>query len=195
MTELPVRVENRIAEYVGEEKLLCYNSGYSLQFTFDEEWDKYRYKTLLLWYMRADGVACVHQILFADDECPLPIIPDALKLCFGVYTDDLRTSTDAEIPVLRTIKNACCMVHPEPSEDIYDQIVEMLNLLNVAQGEEINNNVEKYFELHPLVSEIQGEDKAGYVMAVNEEGRVVPVEAREVTDEELDVIIDEIGGL
>lgn len=185
MRYLPVTIKDKIAEYMSSEKMICYNSDYILQFTFDAEWDSYTQKTAQIRYFSTNKGWVKHDIIFTGMECNVPVIPNANVVYVGVYAGDIRTTTEAEIscrPSVLSYDGAPV----NPPDDVYNQIMQKLNELEQSgvSPEQIAAAVEQYLTGNPItaadvnaVPQNQGGENAGKFMGVNESGEVVPVDA------------------
>ena len=118
--EIIIPVKNRIA-YSPTEKIICGNSDYSIVFQFDAEWDEYRAKTAR--FVFADKYI---DVVFEGNVCPCPVLSNVLVVAVGVFAGDLCTTTPALIGCLKSI---LCGggVPADPSEDVYNQIMALLN--------------------------------------------------------------------
>lgn len=94
-----INVRNKIASYNQRDGVIvCGNKGYTITFTFDEEWDECTTKTArFIWNGR------YYDQEFTGDECSVPVINDATNVTVGVYAGDLKTTTPANIPCLISI--------------------------------------------------------------------------------------------
>lgn len=185
MRYLPVTIRDKIAEYMSSEKMICYNSDYILQFTFDAEWDSYTQKTAQIRYFSTNKGWVKHDIIFTGMECNVPVIPNANVVYVGVYAGDIRTTTEAEIscrPSVLSYDGAPV----NPPDDVYNQIMQKLNEIEQsgATPEQIAAAIEKYLTENPItasdvnaVPQNQGAENAGKFLGVNESGEVVPVES------------------
>lgn len=99
MKTLRINVKDKIANFFQRDGVIvCGNKGYTIAFTFDEEWEEYTTKTArFIW----NGKYYDQQ--FTDNECPVPVINDTTNVTVGVYAGDLKTTTPAEIPCLISI--------------------------------------------------------------------------------------------
>lgn len=119
---ISVTVKNKIAQIDNPDVCaVCSNSDYVVRFTFDEEWNAYNTKTARFKYngMYEDKV-------FTGNDCPLPIIENALFSEIGVYAGDLHTTTGALLPMRRSILSGGDK-HTDPPEDVYNQLTELVN--------------------------------------------------------------------
>lgn len=99
MKTLHITVSDKIATYLKRDGIIvCGNSCYQIQFTFDEEWDAYDKKTArFIWGNHYKNVD------FTGDTCPVPSVFNADLLKVGVYAGELSTTTVAEIPCEKSI--------------------------------------------------------------------------------------------
>ena len=102
-------------------RIVCGNTDYQIAFTFDSEWDAYETKTArFIWNGQYADV------VFTGNVCDVPKITNATLCMVGVFAGDLHTTTPAYIKCDRSI--LCGDGSPaEPSEDVYAQIMELLN--------------------------------------------------------------------
>lgn len=124
MPTIPITIHNKIASPADGSSIVCGNSDYALTFTFDSEWDDYPVKTMhAAWIQNGEKMHC--DIEFEGTTCYLPPIYNAISVLVGVYAGDIRTSTPAYILCLPCITDNA-VLHPDPSPDIYDQLLEYL---------------------------------------------------------------------
>lgn len=119
---LHVTVSNRVAKYSQRDGfIVCGNSDYEVEFNFDSEWDGLTVKTARFKY---NGAAV--DVVFSGDTVSVPKIRNTTALTVGVYAGDLKTTTPATIPAVKSI---LCEdgLPPDPEPDVYAQIMEMLN--------------------------------------------------------------------
>lgn len=93
MKILHVNIANKIATYQKRDgDIVCGNSDYQIQFTFDSEWDAYEEKTArFIWNGHFIDVD------FTGDTCDVPIVQNTDKVKIGVYAGQLSTTTSASI--------------------------------------------------------------------------------------------------
>lgn len=106
---LHIDVVNKVATYRKRDgDIVCGNSDYQLQFTFDSEWDAHATKTARFIYN--GGYTDVE---FTGDTCDVPVINNATQVTVGVYAGELATTTPAEI---RCRLSILCLA-AKPSEE------------------------------------------------------------------------------
>lgn len=140
-----VSVQNKIAMADGT-IYICGNSDYTVEFDFDREWDAYEYKTARFQY----GTSHI-DILFAGNQCPVPILSNLYDFKIGVFAGDLSTTTPATVYAKKSI--LCSGGSPQaPSMDVYHQILALLNDLDITSEEEIQAMIEESLAEHPGVA-------------------------------------------
>lgn len=128
---------------------VCGNADYVVRFTFDAEWDMHEHKTV-----RFVTEAGYTEVLLVGNECPMPRFANVLWAEVGVYAGELHTSSPAYIPLDRSILCGDASVHPDPPEDIYNQLIDRLNAIEKAtvSPEAIEKAVSEYLEENPVQS-------------------------------------------
>lgn len=124
-----VTVKNKIA--VGDGTVFVGgNSDYVVEFAFDEEWDAYDTKTAR--FITQQGY---RDVIFTGNMCEVPILSGTKYVHIGVFAGDLRTTTAAKFTVRLSIS---CENGPpaNPSDDVYNQLMEKLNGLSTGNGTE-----------------------------------------------------------
>lgn len=120
MPNINITVREKIAHTISDTCIVCGNSDYVAIFDFDAEWDAYEVKTArFIWGGTYTDVA------FAGNECPVPVIPDAVSVLVGVYAGDLHTTTAAAVEVRRSILGGS-ETEAEVSHEIKDTFGKML---------------------------------------------------------------------
>lgn len=120
MPQLLIKVQNKVAKPLND-FIVCGNSDYTVKFCFDKEWDSQPIKTArFIWNNQYQDV------VFEGDTCPMPVIENATTLGVGVYAGSLQTTTPAIIHCTKSV--LCGLGCPsDPPEDVYNQIIELLN--------------------------------------------------------------------
>ena len=120
MPQLLIRVQNKIAKPLND-FIVCNNSDYTVKFVFDKEWEDKPIKTArFIWNNQYQDV------VFEGDICKMPIIENATTLGIGVFAGSLKTTTPAIITCAKSV--LCGLGRPsDPPEDVYNQILRLLN--------------------------------------------------------------------
>ena len=122
MKIMHITVNDKIATYSQRDgSIVCGNSDYMIDFTFDAEWEKHRFKTARFLY---SGHAV--DVPFEGTTVAVPILHDTDLLSVGVFAGDLQTTTPASIPCIKSI---LCQagLPPDPEPDVYNQIMALIN--------------------------------------------------------------------
>lgn len=121
---IKINVTNKRAVLVGSPVIVCGNSGYTLEFTFDAEWSAESVRTARFVYVR-DGSVQYQDVVFSGTTARVPVLANIKEVRVGVFAGDLHTSTPALIPCEKSIR--CGTGAPEdPTPSQYDQIMELL---------------------------------------------------------------------
>lgn len=171
---IEVDISNKIAQ-VRDKTIVgvCGNSDYVVHFSFDEEWNAYETKTA-----RFKWNGEYTDVVFTGSECPMPIIYNTNTLEIGVYAGELHTTTAA---VLYMKKSVLCGsgIPTEPTEDVYNQIMEKLNSLDGVQ---------------PATADKLGGIKVGENLSITEDG-TLSADASEVEIDNQTIVKDADGRL
>ena len=99
MNILHINVNNKVATYLKRDgDIVCGNSDYQIQFTFDSAWDAVTEKTArFVWNGK------FYDVPFSGTLCDVPIITDTPSVAVGVYAGELRTTTPAQINCQKSI--------------------------------------------------------------------------------------------
>lgn len=128
MPVIEVTVNDKIATKTCNTEYVCGNSDFVVSFTFDKEWTQYNTKTARFVYNGEH-----EDVVFEGNNCPVPIISDTIAFEVGVYAGNLHTTTPA---CVRSRKSILCGsgVPADPAPDVYAQIMEKLNSMNLTSG-------------------------------------------------------------
>lgn len=112
---LNVDVVNKIATFQKRGgNIVCGNSDYQIQFSFDREWDAHDEKTARFIYN--GQFTDVDFSKTADNNiCAVPILYDTTEVEVGVYAGELKTTTSAFIGCYRSI--LCEVARPSEEND------------------------------------------------------------------------------
>lgn len=144
---MPIAILIDVASNVATNKtpdigVVCDNSCYNVEFTFDDEWSGLPTKTA-----RFNYNGKYTDVVFTGNVCKVPRLHDASSLTVGVFAGDLITTTEA---LIRCRKSVLAQ-HGSPSEpapDVYAQIMALLNK-GGASVEQIKSAVQDYMERNP----------------------------------------------
>ena len=130
--QIHIQVKDKIATFVSMNfTLVGGNSDYEVVFDFDSDWSAYPTKTALFVY--ADNT---RKVVFNGNICKGVSIENATMCLIGVFADDIATTTPACIKDVRhSIRDVATSLPEPPTEDVYNQIMELLNrYINEASG-------------------------------------------------------------
>lgn len=125
MELIKINVENKRALTLGTPVIVCGNSDYQIEFTFDEEWADLAVKTVRFTYVK-DGKIRYTDIVMDGNLVNVPVMTNVREVLVGVFAGDLVTTTPARVPCDLSIRCGTGAVDdPTPSQ--YDQIMALLN--------------------------------------------------------------------
>ncbi len=130
--QLHIEVRDKIATLTSHNfQLVGGNSDYEVVFDFDEDWDNYPVKTALFVYGKE-----TKKKVFDGSVCEGVAIEGATICLIGVYAGDIATTTPACISGIRqSIRDVASDFPEAPDEDVYNQIMELLNrYINAVKG-------------------------------------------------------------
>lgn len=132
--EIQIDVRNKVAMNADPAKeIVCGNSDYIIQFTFDDEWAEENIKTARFVY-EVQGKIRHTDVVFTGCSVTVPKLLNINSVYVGVFAGDLRTTTPAKVYCSRSI--VCQAGTPdEPSPDVYAQIIELCNQAIYEQNE------------------------------------------------------------
>ena len=139
-----ISVKNHVAKQTDQTIYVCGNSDFTIKFDFDDEWKQYDVKTACFIY--GDTYT---EMVFRGDTCAVPTIINTYRIKVGVFAGDLSTSTPAYISAKKSI--LCGTGIPvAPTDDVYNQIIDMLKDIQGVDPDEVADIVNKYMEEHPI---------------------------------------------
>lgn len=143
---IEITIRDKIAKNFQElqAEYICGNSGFIVEFDFDEEWDAFSVKTARFKYNEA-----YQDVVFTGNKCEIPIIENTHMIKVGVFAGNLKTTTSATIMAKKSI--LCGSGVPDdPTEDVYNQIIELLNGIESVDPKAVENAVKDYMEKNPM---------------------------------------------
>ena len=155
MPIIEIEVRDKVARAV-DQKIVCGNGNYVVQFSFDEEWAEHETKTA-----RFSFNGKYEDVIFTGNNCPVPIIIDAIVCSVGVFAGNLQATTPA---LVKCVPSILCKdgVPADPMPDVYAQLIEMYENIQtgVIPPETIEKAVEDYLEEHPVQGGATAEESA-----------------------------------
>lgn len=143
---IKITVRDRRAIVEGSPVIICGNSGYTVTFAFDDEWNLTGVRTARFVYFK-DGTVQHEDVVFSDNVVAVPVLSDVAFVKVGVFAGDLCTTTPARINCEASILCGSGAVH-EPTPDVYNQIMALFNEMaekgafgaTEAQAQQIETN-------------------------------------------------------
>lgn len=123
---IKINIEKKHPTVDGTPIIVCGNSGYKIQFAFDEEWAGLEFKTARFVYRKA-GKAHYIDVPFSGDTVEVPVFCEIGFVWVGVYTDLLQTTTPAKIPCEYSIRCNSGESLEEVTQELYDQMMALFN--------------------------------------------------------------------
>lgn len=123
--EIHIDIAKKVARVIGTPIIVCGNSGYTVRFTYDDEWlDKAVLTARFVWVH--NGETHFKEVPFTGSTVAVPILEDVTVVQVGVYAGDLQTTTPARIPCVRSILCGGGQPHADPAEDVYNQLIQLI---------------------------------------------------------------------
>lgn len=144
MPDINITVAHKVA-VSDTQSIVCDNSDYTVHWTLDEEWSAYDTKTMRTIYM--DGT--YEDKVFSGTDIALPVctVPGAVQI--GLFAGDIRTSRVAILRALPSVRSAAG-APADPTPDVYDQLMELINGMGGADPDAIAKAVADYLAAHPI---------------------------------------------
>lgn len=141
LTTIHITVRDRVPTITAGEDVVSHNSDYVAEFEFDEEWQD---KVKTVYFVCEDG--SYQAVVMSGNSCDVPMMAGEHRRIFvGVQAGS------AEKPsVLKTTRPCCLKVKdsiadylgqpiPDPTPDVYEQIIAMLNNLTTPTWDAVKN--------------------------------------------------------
>ena len=126
-TEILIEVRDRLPVVRTCVDLITHNSDYYIRFDFDDEWNDYEQKTVYFVYEDGNYMP----VIMSGNICNLPIIQNERRRVFiGVQAGNLKTTRPCCVNVLDSIADLLNQQIAPPSEDVYSQIMDIINDLS-----------------------------------------------------------------
>lgn len=141
LTTIHITVHDRVPTITAGEDVISHNSDYVVEFEFDEEWQD---KVKTVYFVCEDG--SYQAVVMSGNSCGVPMLDGEHRRIFvGVQAGA------AEKPsVLKTTRPCCLKVKdsiadylgqpiPDPTPDVYEQIIAMLESITSPTWEAVQN--------------------------------------------------------
>lgn len=141
LTTIHITVRDRVPTITAGEDVISHNSDYTAEFEFDEEWQD---KVKTVYFVCEDG--SYQAVVMSGNSCGVPMLDGEHRRIFvGVQAGA------AEKPsVLKTTRPCCLKVKdsiadylgqpiPDPSPDVYEQIIAMLESITSPTWDSVQN--------------------------------------------------------
>lgn len=126
-TEILIEVRDRLPVVRTCVDLITHNSDYYIRFDFDDEWNDYEQKTVYFVYEDGNYMP----VIMSGNICNFPIIQNERRRVFiGVQAGNLKTTRPCCVNVLDSIADLLNQQIAPPSEDVYSQIMDIINDLS-----------------------------------------------------------------
>ena len=124
MPDIQITIANKTATVQGSPTIICGNSDYKINFSFDSEWGDYTAKTMRLRFYQ-NGVLRRYDAVFTGNTVALPALYDIPEVEIGVYAGNIRTTTPARVQCDTGITDGD-PTHDAPTSDVYQQLMAYL---------------------------------------------------------------------
>lgn len=134
MEKVKIAITGRVASVVALPEVVADNAEYEIDFALDprEGWDMSLPITAL--FVRRDGSYTPRILDAGATSCTMPPQTGTNIVYVGLTQDDLRTTTPATIKVRRSIRTVAHDPLPEPTEDVYAQILAAYAGIKILSG-------------------------------------------------------------
>ena len=126
MNTIYITIENLVAALEVPATIVSDNTGYQIEFDFDDAWNAYALKNaVFVWYR--DSLPYCQTVPFSGNTVQMPRVPAVNCLYVGVTAGNLQTSTPAMIPCSRSILSSGGEEPEAPTESEYAQLMKLIN--------------------------------------------------------------------
>lgn len=141
LTTIHITVRDRVPTITAGEDVISHNSDYVAEFEFDEEWQD---KVKTVYFVCEDG--SYQAVVMNGNSCGVPMLDGEHRRIFvGVQAGAAKKPS-----VLKTTRPCCLKVRdsiadllgqpiPDPTPDVYQQIIAMLNNLTTPTWSDVKN--------------------------------------------------------
>lgn len=130
-----INIADKRPTVTGTPVIVCGNSDYVIEFTFDTEWDEHQTKTARFSYCR-NGRNYYEDVQFTGNTVAVPVLSNVARVLIGVYAGDLCTTTPARVVCERSILcgNSLEGITPEMQKALQAQIGNLADLTTEAKA-------------------------------------------------------------
>lgn len=141
LTTIHITVRDRVPTITAGEDVISHNSDYVVEFEFDEEWQD---KVKTVFFVCEDG--SYQAVVMDGNSCGVPMMAGEHRRIFvGV-----QEGSSVKPSVLKTTRPCCLKVKdsiadylgqpiPDPTPDVYEQIIAMLESITSPTWDEVQN--------------------------------------------------------
>lgn len=141
LTTIHITVRDRVPTITAGEDVISYNSDYVAEFEFDEEWQD---KVKTVYFVCEDG--SYQAVVMSGNSCDVPMMAGEHRRIFvGV-----QAGAEEKPSVLKTTRPCCLKVKdsiadylgqpiPDPTPDVYEQIMAMLESITSPTWDAVQN--------------------------------------------------------
>lgn len=101
--DININITDKRAALDGAPVIICGNSDYVVNFTFDDDWAEHKSKTARFVYCREAAVE-YEDVDFEGSTVPVPVMINVSEVSIGVYAGNLISSTPVRVACERSIK-------------------------------------------------------------------------------------------
>lgn len=141
LTTIHIIVRDRVPTITAGEDVISHNSDYTAEFEFDEEWQD---KVKTVYFVCEDG--SYQAVVMDGNSCGVPMLDGEHRRIFvGVQagaaekTSVLKTTRPCCLKVKDSIADYLGQPIPDPTPDVYEQIIAMLNNLTTPTWDAVKN--------------------------------------------------------
>lgn len=141
LTTIHITVRDRVPTITDGEDVISHNSDYVAEFEFDEEWQD---KVKTVYFVCEDG--SYQAVVMSGNSCGVPMMAGEHRRIFvGVQAgvaekpSVLKTTHPCCLKVKDSIADYLGQPIPDPTPDVYEQIIAMLNDLAAPTWETVQN--------------------------------------------------------
>ena len=141
LTTIHITVRNRVPTITAGEDVISHNSDYAAEYEFDEEWQD---KVKTVYFVCEDG--SYQAVVMDGNSCDVPMMAGEHRRIFvgvqegtSVKPGKLKTTRPCCLKVKDSIADYLGQPIPDPTPDVYEQIIAMLNNLTTPTWDAVQN--------------------------------------------------------